>query len=322
MIDDNTSLSTNKNFHIAIASAISSIHSGAGRSPGIVDLPVIRDPMGYFYIPGSELKGALKTLAAIGHKDDCINNDKINCEKCQLVCCLLGGEIDEGHEAPSRLSIGDLYPLLVPVPSLSHGFLYATSPLLISRAKALINAASQDSVGRLIEWLERGVGELESETDVVLMGAENCRQLYLTLTKVRQKNVSKKLENGVIDLLKNIHPVYGLHNLNGNTVIVSDAFLPMIIERALIRLTRVRLSRTTKTVITGSLWTEEYIPHITLFIGYIADTRYEGRYCKNHNIQDAVNKLKNIMGASDNIINLVIGGKESIGKGLLRLYIA
>ncbi|WP_338248334.1 type III-B CRISPR module RAMP protein Cmr4 [Pyrodictium abyssi] len=322
MVSNDSSLSTNKNLRIVIASAISSIHPGAGRSPGIVDLPVIRDPMGYFYIPGSELKGALKTSAAIRHKDGCINGDKINCKECQLVCCLLGGEVGEGHEAPSRLSVGDLYPLLIPVPSLSHGFLYATSPLLISRAKALINVASQDNIGKLIEWLETGVKELEYETDVVLMGAENSGQLYLTLTRVQPKNVAEKLENDVIDILENIHPVYRLHNLNGNTVIVSDALLPMIIERALIRLTRVRLSRTTKTVTTGSLWTEEYIPHITLFVGYIADTKYEGKYCGNRDIQDAVNELKNIMGASDNIINLVIGGKESIGKGLLRLYIA
>ncbi|BES81698.1 hypothetical protein PABY_12650 [Pyrodictium abyssi] len=186
----------------------------------------------------------------------------------------------------------------------------------------MINVASQDNIGKLIEWLETGVKELEYETDVVLMGAENSGQLYLTLTRVQPKNVAEKLENDVIDILENIHPVYRLHNLNGNTVIVSDALLPMIIERALIRLTRVRLSRTTKTVTTGSLWTEEYIPHITLFVGYIADTKYEGKYCGNRDIQDAVNELKNIMGASDNIINLVIGGKESIGKGLLRLYIA
>lgn len=321
MNNNSSGLSTNKDLRIVVASAVSSIHPGAGRSPGIVDLPVIRDPMGYFYIPGSELKGALKTTAAIAHKDSCINGEKINCKECRLVCCLLGGEVGEGHEAPSRLSIGDLYPLLIPVPSLSHGFLYATSPILVSRAKALLNVASQDTIRRLIVWLEKGVEKLESGADVILMGAGNDRQLYITLTGVQPKNVTEKLEKGVVDVLANIHPVYKLHSLEGNTVIVSDALLPMIIERALIRLTRVRLSRTTKTVTTGSLWTEEYIPHMTLFVGYIADTKYESKYC-NHDIQDAVNTLKNIMGASGNIINLVIGGKESVGKGLLRLYIA
>ena len=108
-----------------LAAALTHIHVGAGRSPGVVDLPVVRDPLGVFYIPGSSLKGSLKSTIALAK--GCIKEDKVACSDknmsidqrvlCEKLCCLLGGEVGD-LDASSRLSIGDLYPLLIPVPSL------------------------------------------------------------------------------------------------------------------------------------------------------------------------------------------------------------
>ncbi|MEB3860131.1 MAG: RAMP superfamily CRISPR-associated protein, partial [Desulfurococcales archaeon] len=60
-------------------SVLTPLHPGAGRSPGVVDLPIIRDSMNYPFIPGSELKGALKTL--LGRKSNTISNGKIDCKR-------------------------------------------------------------------------------------------------------------------------------------------------------------------------------------------------------------------------------------------------
>ncbi|ALU12357.1 hypothetical protein EYM_02755 [Ignicoccus islandicus DSM 13165] len=53
---------------LVLASALSHVHVGVGRSEGIVDLPVIRDGTGVFFLPASSLKGSMKTALACCNK--------------------------------------------------------------------------------------------------------------------------------------------------------------------------------------------------------------------------------------------------------------
>ncbi|NOZ89340.1 MAG: type III-B CRISPR module RAMP protein Cmr4 [Crenarchaeota archaeon] len=308
-----------------LASALTNLHPGAGRSPGVVDLPVVRDPFGVFYIPGSAFKGALKTSLAL--KKNCVNGDSINCnggDNCRMLCCLLGGETGESTEAPSMLSIGDLYPLLVPVPSLTHGFLYVTSPMLVARAQEIVNVAGRGGgglLGSLVGWLEKGVEKLGDGIGYVLLGAggDGKEKVALTLTLVEAEKVPG---DGVPrEELGRLGSIYGKHPLAGHTVVVPDRYLVLLIERSLVRMTRVRLDRSRKTVARGFLWTEEYIPQFTLFAGYIANTGFRGKYCSS-NIEDPIGKLLELAETNGgNVFPLVVGGKEAVGKGLVKILV-
>lgn len=317
--------------YLVLASALTNIHVGAGRSPGVVDLPVVRDPLGVFYIPGSSLKGSLKSTAATIKK--CIKDDKIDCRKnndCKKLCCFLGGEVGESNEAPSMLSVGDLYPLLIPVPSLSHGFVYVSSPMLIARAKSIQEAfsASGSVAEKLLYALERGVQNLRIGEAVILdskSGDVHEASVGTTVLKARKVNVNL---NEAEKELGSLSSIYSMHPLEGNTIIVSDELMPVLIERALVRLTRIRLDRLKKTVVSGALWTEEYIPQFTLFMGYIANTGHRGKeYCNSIRLENPVREFLDILapgGNADNkarYVSIVIGGKESVGKGLLRLRV-
>ncbi len=324
-------------FRPVLAGALSNIHPGAGRSPGVVDLPVVKDPFGVFYVPGSGLKGALKSSLAL--RLGCVSDDgervvcgirreagETRCVKaeCCRLCCLLGGDTDEAPEAPSAVSVGDLYPLLVPVPSITHGFLYVTSPMLVARAQQLAELeGGGGALSGLVEWLRRGVEGAAAGGYVLLGDSEGGEvEVGIGIGSVKAKLAGAVLPAGVSRRLEQVASIYRLHPLQGNTLVVPDRVLPLLLERSLVRLTRVRLKPETKTVRQRLLWTEEYIPQFTLFAGYLADTGLRGSPCRYVGIgggTDTVSELTSMIGGD--VFSIVVGGKETVGKGLLRLAV-
>jgi CRISPR-associated protein Cmr4 len=95
--------------------AETSIHCGAGRSSGIIDLPVAREAAtDYPFIAGSGLKGALRDRAgSLGRSD---------------VAELFGKQDQAG-----RLLVSDARLLLLPVRSLTGAYRWVTCPLLLER---------------------------------------------------------------------------------------------------------------------------------------------------------------------------------------------
>ena len=51
-----------RNFDLVLYSALTPLHIGIGRAPGAVDLPIARDSFGYPFIPGSSIKGSVKSF--------------------------------------------------------------------------------------------------------------------------------------------------------------------------------------------------------------------------------------------------------------------
>ena len=91
------------------------IHPGAGRSMGVVDLPVAREASTHYpVIVGSSLKGALKDKATAVDKE----------------------KVDEHFGVPDRagnLLVADARLLLLPVRSLTTAFRWVTCPHLVER---------------------------------------------------------------------------------------------------------------------------------------------------------------------------------------------
>jgi CRISPR-associated protein Cmr4 len=96
--------------------AETSIHCGAGRSAGIIDLPVAREAAtDYPFIPGSGFKGSLLDRAReLGWKD----------ERCEEVF----GKSDNA----GRLMVSDVR-LLLPVRSMTGAYRWITCPLVLER---------------------------------------------------------------------------------------------------------------------------------------------------------------------------------------------
>jgi CRISPR-associated protein Cmr4 len=95
--------------------AETAIHCGAGRSAGIIDLPIAREAAtDYPFVAGSGLKGALRDRAeSLGRND---------------VAEMFGRPDQAG-----RLLVSDARLLLLPVRSLTGTYRWVTSPLLLER---------------------------------------------------------------------------------------------------------------------------------------------------------------------------------------------
>jgi len=288
----------------ALMSALTHVHVGAGRSPGTVDLPIIRDPFGVPFIPGSSIKGALKTTLSI--ENGCViesgsNAGRTDCSKCSDICCFLGPE--EGAQGASKLVITDFYPLLVPVPSLEEGFAYVTFPRLVRYAESLVSG-SGGLVNKLVNTLSemvKGEEGVESK-DPITVGVEKY-------PVIRKHTLS----------YADVHPFLK----NVNVYALEDKYAKFIFDRVTVKVTRVRIDRNTKTVATGALWTEEYLPHGTILVGAFVERNWYNEYCGkiSNNNWKAVLKFSTTQGNGTRIRELVLGGKETIGKGLVRIII-
>jgi len=295
---------------LLLASALTKLHPGAGRSPGTVDLPVIRDPLGYPYIPGSQVKGSLKTRLAARQgaiKENEKKGATVDCDQAPCICYLLGAEPGEGQHGASAIQIGDLYPLLIPAPAANpEGVVFITTPYLLAKAAATLRAAGIEKDADALEKVATCKGE---KVQVSVKGVLVDGHLY---------SIDQLLPS-LANEVRGLNPLYQL--LNTNILVVPDGHGRVLIDQLLPRVTRVRLDKKTKTVAGGGLWTEEYLPWGTLFLGAIFETGFHNIYKDKCNPGGA-RPLEELEDQLKGLDAIVVGGKESVGAGLLRIKLA
>ncbi|AGJ62070.1 type III-B CRISPR module RAMP protein Cmr4 [Saccharolobus islandicus] len=278
--------------------AITSLHVGMGRSSGVVDLPIQRDPQGFPIIFSSTFKGALKQYC--GTVYNAINNNgRIDCSKANVCCCLFGGE--EETDVTSIISISDLYPIAIPVPSLDKGYVYLTSRYLINTVVDLFNAVNyEEGVKLFSSTVPQSKVTIGTDIEVPLVKvSSNLLNILSSLS-----SIAKKLNEGI-------------------AIEDDDSKAVLEVERGIIKYTRNRINLNTKTVVTGSLWTEEYLPHGSIFAGIMSlNTPRRNKYCNSDKICDdecAYQKVNEFVKNKEFYLN--VGGKETIGKGIVKVRI-
>ncbi len=362
---------------LVLIEAITNLHVGVGRAGGVVDVPIQRDELGYPCIYSSSLKGALKTALLYAFAK--INDGNYGRAR-KAVTALLGSEPEEEEKFESSIAILDAYLLTIPVRSLKGIYAYVTSPLLLRRFLERINLCLNITQSKN----NKELGKLQEEIRAVLendkvkgLGVDNavcvgdCSEVVITQDQpesLREKVVLAEefilkignLQSSLKDELK----------LDKSLLILHDDIAKEVINRSLVRLTRVRLSRETKTVEEGP-WTEEYIPvktrmH-TLFLYKRPPLSFTKSIVKRSESKDeqeayekyleALSKLKflnkndieelrklfsssprdlenievsltekiekNLVVIMNNVLKsfVIVGGKETIGKGIIKLTI-
>lgn len=294
-----------------VYAALTRVHPGSGRSPGLVDLPVVRDSLGYPFLPGTSLKGAFKTHYARRHK--CVKRTNadyvVDCNggnKCTSICCLFGRDEQGGSEGIAAVLVSDAYPLFLPLPEAGRGIVYVTSPFLLARAAEVLRASGLEDKAGMLERLASAASDKPRIT-----GSGGL--LYVGMERIDAEALSGS-EPGVVDeIAAGLHTFYNAVKPGSALLVVPESMALAFIEKALVRMTRVRLDRETKTVVTGALWTEEYLPQGTLFLGLVAKTGFKNGYCNNINVDSVLNEFFPADGGY-----VIVGGKESTGGGLLK----
>ncbi|ABP50695.1 MAG: type III-B CRISPR module RAMP protein Cmr4 [Pyrobaculum arsenaticum] len=298
--------------------ALTSIHPGVGRSEAAhVDLPVQRDEFGLPAIWATSLKGAVRAKAEGGlfAGPYCVDVGKK--DECAKVIAAFGPKPEYASEHSSAVAFLDAKLFAVPARSLRGVWIYVTSPLLLGFAKLYSQALG---VPLSLPQLPT-VGEGE----VALSSGRFAENNVAVINEMKFKVVGEQAP------ALNLPPFDKVKQITGSEpgfAVVSDQDLPRVVRRSLLVQYRVRLKKETKTVETGP-WSEEYIPPFTVFItgihcnGRVREAVRVRLPPKDDKKNEEVVELKNFDPCayveSKAKGPLWIGGKETVGKGLVEI---
>ena len=267
---------------------------GAGSSPTTLDIPLVKDNFDIPFIPASSFKGSLKAHLAI--KDGCIIEDeerpKLECGKCETLCCLLGvNETETEHVGISKLSFSDLYPVLLPYPHPTELYVFLTSELALERVRFAITESLNEPI--------RVVEDAKVEIDGMDIKAKRAT-----------------LSGTFLNILRDLNPLFD--ESVREVYIIDNELWSLIVNKSTIKETKNKINLYTGTVERGGLWNEEYLPHGTVIMGSIWVSGGENGYCRREfsSIEDALRALK-----LETRFSLFLGGRESVGRGLVEVKI-
>ncbi|MBA2226671.1 type III-B CRISPR module RAMP protein Cmr4 [Thermogemmata fonticola] len=274
------------------------LHPGSGTALGTVDLPVQRERHTQWpIIPGSTLKGILR--------DACRRRGGNNAD----LFAAFGPETAEADKHAGALSLTDARILAFPVRSLKGVFAWVTCRAVLERLKRDLKLAlpNGNALNLSAEWPSEDKKEwalcqqnspllidgdklVLEEFEFKRTGDADAFAAWLSQHAVADDATQKRLQSHLVVLHNDDFTHFARHA----TEIVA----------------RVGLDYERKTVKSGALFYEEFLPAETLFYSVVlaSSSRRDGH---NRSAQQILQYLRDNMPSV-----LQIGGDETIGKGL------
>lgn len=280
--------------------AVSPVHMGAGASTGIIDNPIQRERhTNHPCFAGSGIKGAVR------HSFESIGGDK------KLIVPLFGPESSEQNFHAGAVSFGDGQLVAFPVRSMREGYVYATCPQALARAKRLIEVTENRA-----EWTfptDVAPGECVVSNTRLLAAGEK-----LHLEAFEYENGPSSTLDGIGKYLAdNALPgddghAFFREKLARDLVILSDTDFAYFAEYATLVEPHVRIDDDTGTADDGGLYYTENLPPESLLIAPLLASRTRGGDC-DLSAADALLKIRNLIDGK----LLQLGGDATTGRGLV-----
>ncbi|MDK2464487.1 MAG: type III-B CRISPR module RAMP protein Cmr4, partial [Candidatus Korarchaeota archaeon] len=294
--------------------AVTPVHAGTGRSlSGDVDLPVQRDWRGIPIIWGSSIKGAMRSLYSSRKGQPSSTEDREEES-------IFGPRRERAADHASAISIWDARLLLIPAPCSPGGFCFVTTPLMLRECALLLDSTtatpvSPETLRALAEATEQG--ERPAAAPELLKGGEVTKimirdRLFSDLSQLPSDRLAEIHEG-----LKSMGVPEGLARyVKTRMLVLPDEELSFVGKLTTV-VVRVALTEK-KTVESGALWTEEYVPELSMFLTAITFTSPKGGEGGSVSPEAIREKLYGGLGASQaGHLFLTLGGNETVGKGLV-----
>lgn len=281
--------------------AESPIHAGTGAELGYVDLPIQRERATEIpVIHSSGVKGVLRDLA---------NIDKLSAE---IITTLFGSEPPQSPGGsslePGALVFSDARLVLFPCRTAGPMFAWVTCPYLLNRLKRDAQITGIKNVPEKVPQ--------PSEIEAIVTNKSEFPQDGVLIEEFKFNRKVDESADSWSAFLQTLLPKdqaysYWHQLLPKALAIVSDDNLRDFVKNATEVVTRVRLDPKTKTVVTGALWTEEYLPQDSLLYSFVDVTAR-----KKSDKAVITGHFRTILQAFP---TAQFGGKETIGRGIVRL---
>ncbi|MEY4980150.1 MAG: hypothetical protein RLZZ352_2420 [Pseudomonadota bacterium] len=270
--------------------AETSIHAGAGRAVGVIDLPIMREAhSGWPVVFGSAVKGAMRARAEQVKQADLVD--------------VFGPDTKSASDHAGALTVGDARLLLLPVRSLTTHFKWVTCPALINRA-----AADARRLG-----VAGAVDSPVAPTDNNVFTPNFEGSLFL---EEFHFSAEKKDLTQLIEWLARFVGGGFAERLQKQLVIVSDDMFSHLAQYTTAVTPHIAIEKEHKTVKNGALWYEETLsPETVLYVALAADaSRRKGA---SHSAQQILDAALGLFPAERPYLQL--GGNETVGMGWCRV---
>jgi CRISPR-associated protein Cmr4 len=280
--------------------AVSPVHMGAGQAIGVIDNPIQRERhTGHPCFAGSGIKGAVR------HGFEALGGDS------SLIDRLLGPDAGSGELYAGAISFGDAQTVCLPVRSLKGGYVYATCPQAISRARRLLTlVGAQTNWPALPELVE---GRCLVANPALLSGEKlHLEAFEYTATE----NAAVKAI--ATDLAAKALPegeayAFFRDKLKTDLVVLHDSDFAYFSEHAMLVEPHVRIDPDTGTAKDGGLFYTENLPPEALLMAPLLASRTRTGKGEEDDAVAVMAKIKNVIDGK----LLQIGGDATTGRGLV-----
>jgi CRISPR-associated protein Cmr4 len=295
---------------LLLMKTLTPLHIGVGKVTGVVDLPIIRDAMGFPIIPTSSLKGALRSQLSGSLAEEEIK-------------VLFGPE--PGEEAyAGALAFTEGYLLAMPARSLRGIWALVTSPVLIHRFQRMLQMMRSLEPSSELEKLGEHCKKLLEEGEVMdvdqaIVCKEGEEKLSIEIMGKKSLILNEEFQFGCKQS-ENIRNFFGSIRVPEarRGILLHDDRIRDVVERSILRRARVRLKKEDKTVGEGP-WSEEDVPAEALFFNVLIYSKPRKAQDKMKDVEDVKSKtIKQLLSDYEQKIGYaVFGGHETIGRGVI-----
>lgn len=294
------------NTRLLFTHALAPLHPGTGQGVGVIDLPIAREKAtGLPYLPGSSLKGALRTACP----------DTAEAEQ-QRKLAVFGPDTNAAHDHAGSVQLADQRLLLLPIRSLAGTFAWVTSPYVLHR----FAREAKDTGLPPPAPIQTAMAEASC-----LVGEGRALRVSNDKVYLEDLDLTAQSEPAATDWANWIaEQVFAgdagwQQFLRERFCVVPDNVLSFLLTTATEVVARIRLAEERKTVASGGLWYEEALPAETILAGLMLIAPTKEAYARYQvDAEQVIDTVRAII--ADRTLQL--GGKTTVGRGLCRVVMA
>lgn len=285
---------------LTLVHAVSSLHAGIGQGAGVIDLPIAREKAtGLPFLPGSSLKGALRTRCPQEKRERIFGSEVTNMSTAQA----------------SPVIFSDQHMLLFPVRSMAGTFAWVTSPFVLQRFARDVSEVPQNQAIPSLPLLEQADTCFVAEASKLRLSIKENDQavenVYLEdIVLKAQPDLS--LTEWANWLGQRLFPDqvddYWRKGLTERICLIHDDIFHFISRHATEVTARIKLQENSKTVEEGGLWYEEALPTETILSGLAVIIANQHAETEIAGVLEELTKT-----------TLQLGGKATVGRGMCRV---
>lgn len=287
--------------------AISPVHMGAGQAIGLIDNPIQREThTNHPVFAGSGIKGAVRHQFYANRKDED-----------GLLKRYFGADSQNASDYAGAVSFTDAQLVLFPVRCNKAGYVYATSPMALARAKRLLQQAG------LSVWADPASpksGECAVTQTELLTNGKLFVEAYELNAHAKADDALAKIAEQLADYALSDAQLFFKAKVKTDLVLMSDDDFGYFVKHATSIEPHVRINQDRGVADGGGLFYTENLPPESLMIQLVmaSDERSKSGATKASEVLDWV--LKGDNGLHDKLLQ--VGGDATTGRGQVLVHVA